>query len=118
MYVPQSGIPQANPPCFQIVVRDIVDAHILALTTPEAANKRFLIGGARYTSQLTADILRKIPELEGRVVAKDLDESQPVLQLDVSETERVFGKPSRTPEVTFGDAARRILELEKELDGK
>ncbi|KAI9868185.1 MAG: hypothetical protein M1813_006930 [Trichoglossum hirsutum] len=102
----------------QTDVRDVVDAHILALTTPEAANKRLLIGGARYTTQMVADILRKIPELEGRVVAKDLDESPPVLQLDTAETERLFGKPSRTPEVTFGDTVKKILELEKELGRK
>jgi hypothetical protein len=67
---------------------------------------------------MVADILRKIPELEGRVVAKDLDESPPVLQLDTAETERLFGKPSRTPEVTFGDTVKKILELEKELGRK
>ncbi|KAH0542650.1 hypothetical protein FGG08_002973 [Glutinoglossum americanum] len=111
---------QVSPTSFPsyIDVRDVVDAHILALTTPGAANKRLLIGGSRYTSQLAADVLRKVPELEGRVVSKDLDESPPVLQLDVSEAEKLFGKPTRTPEATFGDTARKILELERELGGK
>ena len=44
-----------------------------------------------------------------------MEEDPPVLEFDVEETERVFGKPTRSPEETFGDAARRILALEGEV---
>jgi hypothetical protein len=56
-----------------------------------------------------------VPELEGRL-PKDGDEVEKTVKFsDVEEWNEKLGLKVRTPEETFGDAARRILELEKEL---
>lgn len=90
-------------------------AHIKALTTPAVANKRFLIGGRKYSSQIAVDALKGVPELKDRL-PKDNDEVVPDLKFeDVLSWNEKLGLQVRTPEETFGDAARKILELEKKL---
>jgi hypothetical protein len=82
---------------------------------PEVANKRFLVGGKQYYSQLAADALKTVPELKGRL-PKDNDEvPRKVVFGDVDEWNEKLGLTLRTAEETFGDAARRILELEKKF---
>ena len=47
-----------------VEVRDITLAHVLAMTTPEAGNQRFIITAGAASCQKIADILRaKFPEL-------------------------------------------------------
>jgi hypothetical protein len=59
--------------------------------------------------------LKKVPELEGRL-PKDGDEvEKKVVFGDVEAWNEKLGLKLRTAEETFGDAARRILELEKIL---
>ena len=85
------------------------------MTVPEVANKRFLVGGKQYFSQLAVDALKTVPELKGRL-PKDSDEvPRKVVFSDVEEWNEKLGLKLRTPEETFGDAARRILELEKKF---
>ncbi|KAH6664416.1 hypothetical protein B0J14DRAFT_493555 [Halenospora varia] len=98
-----------------IDVRDLATAHISSLTVPAVANKRFPVGGAKYSSQIAVNALKKVPELEGRL-PKDGDEVEKVVKFgDVVEWNEKLGLKLRTPEETFGDAARKILELEKVL---
>jgi hypothetical protein len=102
----------------QIDVRDLANAHILSLTTPAVHNQRFLIGGLPYSSQLAVDSLKDIPELAGRL-PRDNDEVPPKVRMgDVESWNEKLGIKLRTPLETFGDAARRLLELEKEFGGK
>jgi hypothetical protein len=90
-------------------------AHIKALTTPEASNKRFLIGGAqRFTNTLAVHIVKEIPEITERC-PKDSGEEPVVLKADTEETDRILKMTYRTPEETFSDMAKKILELEKQL---
>lgn len=104
-----------------IDVRDLAIAHVRALTAPEAANKRFLVGGRPLTNSDIADVLRKlseseIPELKGRV-AEPSDEAKSVVlpRIEAEEGNNIVGLEGkmRTMEGTFGDAVRKILELEK-----
>jgi nucleoside-diphosphate-sugar epimerase len=98
-------------------VRDLAYAHVKSLTTPAVANQRFLIGGNEYSSQIAVDALKTVPELEGRL-PKDGDEDlsqRKVRMEDVKEWNEKLALTPRTPVQTFGDAARRILELEKTL---
>ncbi|KAE9364618.1 NAD(P)-binding protein [Stipitochalara longipes BDJ] len=107
-------VPPTSFPSY-IDVRDLAAAHVRALTVPEVANKRFLVGGKKYYSQLAVDALKTIPELEGRL-PKDSDEiPREVVFGDVEEWNEKLGLKLRTAEETFGDAARRILELEKKF---
>ncbi|KAH6712093.1 hypothetical protein BKA61DRAFT_644462 [Leptodontidium sp. MPI-SDFR-AT-0119] len=98
-----------------IDVRDLAYAHIKSLTTPEVANQRFVVGGLHYSSQLAVNALKKVPELEGRL-PKDNSEVEKYVKFgDVAEWNAKIGLTPRTPEETFGDAARKILEIEKEF---
>jgi nucleoside-diphosphate-sugar epimerase len=93
----------------------LATAHIKALTNPEVANKRFLVGGRKYSSQIAVDALKKVEGLKERL-PKDEDEVVGQLKFeDVEEWNQKLGLSVRTPDETFGDAARRILELEKQF---
>jgi hypothetical protein len=62
---------------------------------------------------LAVDALKTVPELKDRL-PKDNDEVVPVPKFsDVAEWNKKLGLKLRTPEETFGDAAREILRLEK-----
>jgi hypothetical protein len=84
------------------------------LTTPAAANKRFLIGGLDYSSAISAEALRKIPEIASRV-AKDSGEVPLKAKVDAREATEVLNLSFKSADETFGDTARRLLELEKQF---
>ena len=91
-----------------------------SLTVPEAANKRFLIGGDEVTSSLILKTLQglvekgELPELKDRL-PKDtgLDVDLSLVRMDAKEGNEVLGLELRSVEETFRDSARRLLELEK-----
>lgn len=67
---------------------------------------------------MAVNCLKAIPELRGRL-PKDNDEVPPYVQLgDVHEWNQKLGLKVRTPEETFGDVARRMLELEAKFGRK
>jgi len=101
----------------QIDARDLALAHVRALTTPAAANKRFLIGGFSYSSAAVISSLRNtVPELVARLPSRPAEkEDTRVIKMDVSEAEEVFKIKYRSAEETFRDIALRLMELEKQL---
>jgi len=93
----------------------LATAHIISLTTPAVFNQRLLVGGLAYSSQLAVNALKNVHELVGRL-PKDNDEAPPVAQFgDVKDWNEKLKLQLRTPDQTFGDTARTILELEKRL---
>jgi nucleoside-diphosphate-sugar epimerase len=103
-----------------IDARDLAIAHVRSLTVPKAANKRFLIGGKQATSSLIMKTLQglvekgQLLELKGRLPkdnGKDVDLS--LVRMDAKEGNEVLRLELRSAEETFGDFARRVLELEK-----
>jgi nucleoside-diphosphate-sugar epimerase len=106
-------LPPTSFPSY-VDVRDLAAAQIASLTIPGAFNKRLLIGGHSFSHRATADILRKIPELAGRV-PKDSDEVTLTPQIDPAETNQILAMKYHTAEETFTDAAKKILELEAVL---
>ena len=60
-----------------------------------------------------------MPALEGRL-PKDSDEESKITyaRLDTKPAEEAFGMKYRSLETTFQDEARKLLELEKTLEGK
>jgi len=98
----------------QIDVRDLAKLQILALTTPGAANKRFLVGHPVIFNTL-ADVLRKDAELNiADRIGDDNDEASTVTlpRLDVSEVEKVFGFEWTPLATTVRDTAKALLEVE------
>jgi nucleoside-diphosphate-sugar epimerase len=98
-----------------IDVRDLALAHILSLDNASVANKRLLVGGLPYSSQLAVNVLKTLPELKGRL-PKDNDEVvTPVKFGDVEAWNQKLGLVVKTPAETFTGAALKVLELEKKL---
>ena len=93
-----------------IDMRDLVEMHIDALTNPDAANKRFVVGHPLKFDQL-ADALRKVPELEGKI-GKNNNEEMVMPRFDTSDAEKVFGIKWRGLDETMRDTARSLLALE------
>jgi hypothetical protein len=73
-----------------------------------------LIGGFPYSATIAIESLRSLPEVAGRLPTKPAEVEAPVLKLDVSEAEKVFGIKYRTVDETFHDTVKRLLELEKQ----
>ncbi|CZT13810.1 related to flavonol reductase/cinnamoyl-CoA reductase [Rhynchosporium graminicola] len=107
-------VPDTSFPSY-IDVRDLAAAHILALTLPTVANKRFLVGGNKYSSQIAVDALKTLPELKDRLPKDGNEAEKPLRMDDVLRWNEKLGLKPRTALQTFGDAARRLLELEKSL---
>ncbi|CZT50831.1 uncharacterized protein RSE6_11891 [Rhynchosporium secalis] len=107
-------VPDTSFPSY-IDVRDLAAAHILALTLPTVANKRFLVGGNKYSSQIAVDALKTLPELKDRLPKDGHEAEKPLRMDDVLGWNEKLGLKPRTALQTFGDAARRLLELEKSL---
>ncbi|KAF4634262.1 hypothetical protein G7Y89_g3840 [Cudoniella acicularis] len=98
-----------------IDARDLATAHIKSLTTPAVFNQRLVVGGLPYSSQLAVNALKNVHQLAGRL-PKDNGEVTPVAQFgDVKEWNQKLNLQLRAPDQTFGDAARTVLELEKEF---
>jgi len=99
-----------------IDVRDLAIAHVRALTTPEAANKRFLIGGAPLSSTLIVEMLAKVaPELKDRLpkdTGKDKDVVLPRIRAE--EGNEILKMNFRSFEETIGDLVKEVLRLEKQ----
>ncbi|ETI19921.1 hypothetical protein G647_08936 [Cladophialophora carrionii CBS 160.54] len=107
--VPNSAFPA------WIDVRDLAKLQILALTTPGAADKRFLVGRTMIFNHV-ADVLRNDAQLGlADRVGEDNDEASTLTlpRLDISEVEEVF-KYKWTPlSETAQDAAASLLEIEE-----
>lgn len=91
-------------------MRDLAAAHIKALTTPAAANRRFVLA-LPFMYQDMAEVMKAIPQLKGRL-AKDSDEVPMIPKTDMENIDKVFDIKWRTKKETFGDTARALLELE------
>ncbi|KAI7211773.1 hypothetical protein KC333_g7486 [Hortaea werneckii] len=103
-------------------VRDLAAAHVRALSSAGAVNQRFLIGAPVLSSSLILDSLKKFaenntaPELKARLpkdTGKDNRSHLSLPRFNVGEGNETLGLSPRSAEETFGDVARRIVELEK-----
>ncbi|KAK0650026.1 hypothetical protein B0T16DRAFT_325498 [Cercophora newfieldiana] len=94
--------------------RDLADAHVKALTTPAAANRRLLINCKPMTFTMLAHTLAKLPELAGRVSADSGEDANVVFgHFEADSDNAVIGLNFRTLDETMADTARKILELER-----
>lgn len=106
--VPPTAFPSS------VDARDLADAHVKALTTPAAANRRLLINCKPMTFTMLAHGLAKIPELAGRVSADSGEDANVFFgQFDADADNAVIGLKFRSIEETMADTAKKILELEK-----
>ncbi|KAI6892941.1 hypothetical protein KC318_g12939 [Hortaea werneckii] len=103
-------------------VRDLATAHVHALSSADAVNKRFLVGAPELSSSLILDSLKKfaekntVPELKARLpkdTGKDSRSHLSLPRFNVDEGIETLGLNLRSAEETFADVAKRIVELEK-----
>ncbi|KIY02364.1 uncharacterized protein Z520_02502 [Fonsecaea multimorphosa CBS 102226] len=102
----------ASPGC--IDVRDLAKVQILALTTPGAANKRFVVGHPIIFNQI-ADVLRKesVLNISDRIGEDNDDASALTLpRLDTKDADEVFQFQWTALEVTVRDTAAALLKVE------
>jgi nucleoside-diphosphate-sugar epimerase len=113
-------VPPTSFPSY-IDVRDLAKAHVNALTIPEAANKRFLVDGRKMTYTDIVRTLRTLVEKGefdeefGKRLPADSGEDKNVTfaRISAEEGNKVLRlEPLRTMEQTFGDAYKKLLELE------
>jgi nucleoside-diphosphate-sugar epimerase len=118
---------------FEVVdVRDVAAAHVLAMTVPEAAERRFIVAGDLLWFADIAEVLRahlgtdasRVPTAtltddDFRVVAQLSPELQALLPLlgrelqhSSAEAERVLGWQRRSPTDTIVDSARSLLAFD------
>lgn len=94
-------------------VRDLADAHIKALTSSAAANKRYLIGGFPYSNTAAVKVLANhFPELKSKLPVGD-EENVVVATVEANEGNEALGMTFRTFDDTVVDMTNKILEIEK-----
>jgi nucleoside-diphosphate-sugar epimerase len=95
--------------------RMLADAHVSAFETPEASNRRFLVG-TRFSYQTAVDILRQeFPELQDRLPVGEpgSGRTQPMYKIDNSTAEEVLGIKHTPLEQTLKETMVQLLEAEK-----
>lgn len=88
--------------------------HLASLTSPEARNKRYVVGIPISFRTIVVDTLRGLPELEGRL-PKDSGEEPTYPKLDVEPARKDLHVEYRSAEDTFRDLAQKILAWEEKL---
>lgn len=104
-----------------IDVRDLADAHVRSLTTPEAKNKRFYIGGFPFTNTAFVRAVRSLAEngelpkavLEKLAQESGEDKVTPVPKIEADAATEILHLSFRDLNETARDTVNRVLELEK-----
>lgn len=90
-----------------------------SLTNPAVANKRLPIGGHPYSSQLSVNGFRTVPELKSRTPAIDSDEVVTPIRFSGLQGpdgwNDKLGMELTAPEKTFADTGKKLLELEEKF---
>ena len=102
-------------------VRDIADAHVLAMEKEEAANKRFFVTAGYFSNRQIAEIIAKdFPELKGKVPtgealkSGDFPEGGPekAVRYDNSRVKEVLGLTFRGLEECVVDTVKSLQAVE------
>ncbi|KAI1439430.1 putative NADPH-dependent methylglyoxal reductase GRE2 [Annulohypoxylon stygium] len=99
-----------------IDVRDVARAHLLAMTMPEAANRRWFAVAGEVSMQEVSNILRhKLPERGTIPIGEPENTGKPEGYYGCSapEVETVLGLTYRSAEESIGDLAAQLVEIEK-----
>ncbi|OAQ62532.1 cinnamoyl-CoA reductase [Purpureocillium lilacinum] len=96
-------------------VRDLAEAHVLALEKPAAAGKRYLIANSAYSYQQVCDIIREnFPQLRELTPAGIAGNPlPPVYKLDTSKAVQDLGVKFRSLEETIVSTVDSLLQVAK-----
>ncbi|KAI0880716.1 putative NADPH-dependent methylglyoxal reductase GRE2 [Annulohypoxylon maeteangense] len=108
------------PPTFVYVwidVRDLARAHLLAMTVPEAANKRWFPVGGELSMQGISNILREtLPEKRDTIPIGEPEKTtkpEGFYECSAPEVEKVLGLTYRSAKQSIGDLAPQLVDIEK-----
>ncbi|KAK5655308.1 hypothetical protein OQA88_5875 [Cercophora sp. LCS_1] len=105
-------VPDTTFPSF-VDVRDLAEAHVAALTSEGARDKRLLVDGKVVTYSDLVRGLGKVKALEGKLPAESGEDERVVKPVIEAEGDNaILGIKFRTVEETMRDTAERLLELE------
>lgn len=111
-HIPYQNCAMALTDPTQIDVRDLAELQILALTTPGAANKRFVVGFPMMFNRF-AEALRTVPELASRIGENnDDDTALAPARFGTDEANEVFQFKYRSLQETAKDIAASIIKIE------
>lgn len=97
-----------------VVVRDLVNAHLLAYESVTASNQRYLVFATSFNYQKFVNIIGgNLPELRETTPEGDPNGSLPeVFNLDNTKSVKELGITYRSLEMTVIDSVRRLKEIE------
>jgi len=108
-------VPETAWPAF-VDVRDLADAHVLALQKDDAGGHRFVIAGGSYTWQQVVDILRdKFPNKQIPVGTPNAVPPS-TYRFDSAKAEKYLGLKWTALDQTVTDTTRQLFQLQD--DGK
>jgi nucleoside-diphosphate-sugar epimerase len=106
--IPRSG-PVGSP--MHIDVRDLAQAHVLAIENPKAANQRFFMAAQLATEkELRAIMEKNFPEIRGNL-RDEVTETLPPWGIDNSKSINVLGVKYRPLEDTIVDTVKSLKAL-------
>ncbi|KAI0886361.1 NAD(P)-binding protein [Annulohypoxylon maeteangense] len=100
-------------PVFTFVdVRDVAQAHLKAVTVPEAGGNRFYVVGGHFSNKRIADVIRNsYPELAGQIPEDSHDDfPTDVYEFDNSKSKRILGLDYIGLEKSVKDTVQSILD--------
>lgn len=96
-------------------VRDVAEAHVLAIERPEAAGQRVLCTEGFYTNADIADTIKKrFPELEQRLperYERDIDDARKPFEIDNAWSREVLGLKYRSLEESITDTVESLEQI-------
>lgn len=111
--LPPSGV------SFWVDVRDIANAHVLAVEKEEAANKRFFITAGAFSNKEIAEIITEnFPELKSKMPTEDAlksgdyPEGGPLFKYDNSRATEVLGLKYRSLKESIVDTVKSLQAVE------
>ncbi|KEF58803.1 dihydroflavonol-4-reductase [Exophiala aquamarina CBS 119918] len=92
-------------------VRDLAEAHALAITIPEAAGQRILVTAGLATEGLMGDIVRRTFPGYAQNLSPDLSNTLPAYEIDSSKSIRLLKIKYRDVEDTVVDTVKSLQAL-------
>ncbi|KAJ9148363.1 NAD-dependent epimerase/dehydratase [Pleurostoma richardsiae] len=111
----QEVLPPTGPVYIFCDVRDVAEAHVQALQTPEAGGQRFFIVGGYFSNKKIVDLIRQLrPDLSHRLPAKETQDDMPqdVYGWDNSKSRKVLNLSYRDLETCVNDALQSFSKIE------
>lgn len=110
-----SPVPPTKGPVW-VDVKDVADAHVRSLATPEAGGGRYLLAAGVYCNQELADVAREaLPKMKARIPIGERGkrEAHTHFKVDAREAEKVLGLKWRGLKGCLEELVPQLYEIEQ-----